>query len=437
VLSAGELEGNLDRAAMAVSDALESGTLEAAAQQWRKQSARPIEAGSSANGALQTITDLVRKALDSRASDMHFESREGDLGRLRLRIDGVLHESPLPLEGGHAQFVRRLKLLAGMDVMQSRMPQDGRIKLSIDGVPVDLRVCALPSYYGERVTVRILRRDALLLSLEEQGFSAQQARVLRGLCAMPEGIIVANGPTGCGKTTLLYSLLRQMDTKHCNVMTVEDPVEFTFDDVSSTQIAPQLGLTFPRAIRTMLRHDPDVMLVGEIRDRETAELLVQCSLTGHLVLSSLHARTSPDALRRVIDIGILPFLVNACMLAVISQQLIRKLCPHCKQEAAPKLAELPAEAATVLRGLEKGAFFEAKGCQQCHDTGYHQRTGIREILVMNDSVRRAVYQGAEVAAIRQAAVESGMKTFLADGLEKAALGITSIEEILRVVPTER
>ena len=386
--------------------------------------------------AVRQANELLDEAVRGRASDMHIESLEGGRIRVRHRIDGVLHDVRELPEGSAPGLIARIKTMASMDVAERRLPQDGRIDhLQGDGHKCDLRVSSLPTLYGERLTLRILRRVvAVDLKLEAIGLSEENLATLRRLSRMGQGIVIINGPTGCGKTTLLYCMLQEVDQVRDLVVTIEDPVEYSFDRVSQVQTRPEIGLTFARVLRSILRHDPDVIMVGEIRDHEILQGCVQAAMTGHLVLTTLHATTSPDAIRRMLDIGLPPFMLNAALKAVISQRLIRLLCPHCKQPEPLSEESLPPEAREIIRQLNKATWYGPKGCPACSNTGYFGRTSMHEVLLMNDRIGQVVTSSGTIRQLREAAIASGMKSMLEDGLAKAAQGLTSVREVLRVDP---
>jgi len=386
------------------------------------------------------VNTLILGAIQRRASDIHVDPLEGDRSRLRVRVDGVLHDAelpeelPRPADTPHREVVNRIKVMAGMDVAERRLPQDGRIVLNMSGKPMDLRVSTLPTYHGERVVMRILARERPKLNLDDIGLLDDDLATMRELSHRLHGIILAAGPTGSGKTTLFYAMLNEIDRDHTCVLTVEDPIEYLIEGVAQTQIATHIGLAFPRAIRQMLRQDPDVMLIGELREGESANLAAQCALTGHLVLTSLHADTAPGGIKRLVDMGVAPFVVNASLAASISQRLIRTLCPDCKKEVKSPRHLLSAEAADMVRERSDATFYAPAGCPACNGTGYRGRTAIHEILIPDDRVKDVVASDGSLAAIREAALAAGMRTMLACGVEKAARGITSLQEVLRVIP---
>jgi len=395
---------------------------------------KPEGASQDDPQAARAVSDILLDAIRGRASDIHMEGLEGGRVRVRYRIDGVLHEVRMLPEGSAAGLLARLKAMANMEANERRLPQDGRIELPADDRKYDLRVSCLPALYGERITVRILRPEEFDFRLERIELSPENLATVRQLCRAPQGLVVVNGPTGCGKTTLLYSMLQEVDQVRDAVMTVEDPVEYAFERVSQVQIRPEIGLTFARAVRSIMRQDPDVILVGEIRDRETLEMCVQAAMTGHLVLTTLHATTSSEAVRRMLDIGVPPFMLNASLKAVISQRLIRRLCPQCRQPEPLSEETLPEQARTMVRQFGQVTWYGPKGCDACSRTGYRGRTTMHEVLVMNDRIQQAVSADGTIGQIREAAIAAGMKTMLEDGLAKAAQGLTSVAEVLRVVP---
>jgi len=431
-VTAGEEAGVLDVKASEIAEALEADDLDSLAG-----SGSPATLDAEAAEIADYVASVVRAAIEQRASDVHFEPCEGGGGRVRFRVDGVLYEVETIPGERHAKVAGRLKIMAGMDVAERRLPQDGRILLEISGSRYDLRVSTIPVIWGERIVCRVLARQNIPLGLENVGLSAEDMAKVEHLGGLPNGIVIVNGPTGCGKTTVLYSILLKIDRQsHC-VLTVEDPVEVTFDGLSQMQIRPAIGMTFARAIRSMLRQDPDVIMVGELRDLEMMNLCVQVALTGHLLFTTLHATTSVGAIRRLIDCGVEPFLINSALAGVITPRLVRVLCTECRRPADPPADHLiPREAAKIIAGLPGATFYEPVGCDACAGTGYHGRTGIFEILTMDDRIRQTVATPVDMAAMFNAARASGMKTMLADGLEKAARGVTSVREVVRVVPQE-
>ena len=427
-VATGEQSDTLAQQAFHIAAAYESGSFAALASQG-DGAADAEEAAATAY-----VADVIRIGVEQTASDIHFDPTEDGSGRCRLRVDGQLRDIEPPPQGLFAAVVRQLKANCNLDLDLDGVPQEGRIWLRVSDRPFDLRVSVVPTVCGERLCVRILDRAAVCLDLDRLGLAGDDLAAVRSLCALPHGIVIANGPAGSGKTTLLYSLLHTIDRDERCVLSVEDPVEYHLDGVAQTQVDAKSGLSYARALRGFLRQDPDVILVGEIRDLETAVGCAQAAITGHLVLTTLHANTSPGALVRLIDIGLEPFLVNSAVAGVISQRLVRSLCPACKQPADPPLHSLPPAAVEFIQQTPDATFHAPQGCDECKGTGYRGRTAIHEILVLDDAVRQAVASGGDMAAIRNAALASGMKPMLVSGLEKAARGITSLREVLRVVP---
>ena len=429
----GEQQGTLPEQAFRIAEALECGDLSSLVPS-------PAEVGTAEPGVkeaaiVQAVNRILVEAFKSRASDIHIDSTEDGKGRVRIRVDGVLRELDADIEGRIPNVISRIKLMASMNIAERRLPQDGRIMLSIEGRSLDFRVCLAPTVFGERVVMRILDREQVVLDLARIGLEGDDLEKIRELCSLPNGVIVATGPTGCGKTTLLYAMLAEVTKPGVCVMSVEDPVEYTLDGVAQIQIKPAIGLTFPRALRTVMRQDPDVIMVGEMRDLESLQCAVQVSFTGHLLMTTMHANTAVGAIRRLIDVGIEPFLVNASLAGVVAQRLVRQLCPECKRPAEPERHMMPPEAPELLNNMGKQTFYAAVGCEHCRGTGFRGRTAIHEIMVVNDEIRRKVADG-DMAGVGTAARAAGMKALLQSGLEKAAQGITTVEEVLRlrVVP---
>ncbi len=378
---------------------------------------------------IQLVNQLLRRAVQSAASDLHIEPHEGGL-RVRMRIDGVLQEVLNRPDVPVRRIVSRLKVMAGLDIAETRLPQDGRIPLSLGGKVIDTRVSSLPGHYGERIVLRILDRSTGLMPLVDLGLSESQERLLRRLAAFPNGVILATGPTGAGKTTTLYSLLQLADRDARNIVTVEDPIEYDLPGVSQSQINSEIGMTFAAGLRATLRQDPDVILVGEIRDGETASTAAQAALTGHLVFSSLHANSSVGAIVRLRDLGLENFLIAATLRGVIAQRLLRKLCPHCA-EAEP-LAEEHERLFDRHRIALPNVTYHPVGCPECQGTGHAGRMGIFEITEVDERLRTAIDGGESEAAIKAIALAPG-DTLTGQGLQAVADGRVSLEEALRVV----
>jgi len=372
---------------------------------------------------------VLIQAIKDKASDLHFEPFE-DQFKIRYRVDGMLYEMIPPPRHLALAVTSRIKVMAGMDIAERRLAQDGRIELNMGGREVDLRISTLPTLYGESVVIRILDRGSVMLSLDQIGLLEENLKLLRDLIKKPNGIILVTGPTGCGKTTTLYSALKEINSPEDKIITTEDPVEYNLAGIIQVQIRPHIGLTFSKCLRSILRQDPDKILVGEIRDLETAEMSIQASLTGHLVLSTLHTNDAAGTIARLIDMDIEPFLITSTLEAIIAQRLVRKICSSCKEEYSPDEEEL------FLIGLKpddvKGKkFYRGKGCEVCNGIGYKGRTGILEILVINDEIRTLIVNKATAGDIRSKSREKGMSMLREDGLKKIWMGITTIEEVAR------
>jgi len=377
---------------------------------------------------IRLVDQLLHSAIDSRATDIHVEP-EARVLRVRYRNDGLLRQvAVLPAQISRG-VVARLKILADLNIAECRLPQDGRISIPIAGRNVDLRVSTLPTIYGENVVIRILDQSGVVLSLDQLGLSPDHMRVFEELIARPNGILLVTGPTGSGKTTTLYTALNALNSMERSIATLEDPVEYRLPIVRQTQVNPTVGMTFGAGLRAVLRQDPDVILVGEMRDQETAELAVRAALTGHAVFSSLHTNDAAGALPRIIDMGIAPYLVASSVNGVIAQRLVRLTCNHCKEPYEMRREEL------APFGLEDAAgftFYRGVGCDACHGSGYRGRAAIFELLVVDDGIRALVHEQASSAQIRKAAEEAGMAVMRQDGMQKALVGMTTLEEVFRV-----
>ncbi|OGI47203.1 MAG: type II secretion system protein GspE [Candidatus Muproteobacteria bacterium RBG_16_65_34] len=377
---------------------------------------------------VRLINALLAQSVRENASDIHIEPFE-TRSVVRFRKDGVLRDIVEPPRVLHGVLVSRIKIMASMDIAEKRLPQDGRITLRLAGRPVDVRVSTLPTGHGERVVMRLLDKQAGRLSLPGLGMAKQTLETLDHIIHQPHGIILVTGPTGSGKTTTLYAALGQLDTKRYNIVTVEDPIEYDLDGVGQTQVNAKIDLSFARALRSILRQDPDIIMVGEIRDLETAQIAVQASLTGHLVLATLHTNDAVGAVTRLVDMGVEPFLVASSLLGVMAQRLVRKLCPECKRAHAPDAAE------RELLELPKGksaTIYSAAGCPACAQTGYQGRTGIYELLTVDDTIRTLIHDRAAESRIRDHAQKLDMKNLREDGLRWVLAGLTSLEEVVRV-----
>ncbi|WP_455245493.1 type II secretion system ATPase GspE [Petrachloros mirabilis] len=382
---------------------------------------------------IRLVNSVLFQAVRQRASDIHFESFERGLV-VRYRIDGVLYPILTPPKHLQSSIIARLKIMAGLNIAEKRLPQDGRFAIRTAGKDVDLRVSVLPTSHGERVVLRLLEKENRLLNLSEMGFSADQLQTIKQLIQLTHGILLVTGPTGSGKTTTLYAALSEINAPDKNIITVEDPVEYQLAGVGQMQVNPKINLTFAAGLRSILRQDPDVIMIGEIRDRETAEIAIHASLTGHLVFSTLHTNDAASAATRLIDMGIEPFLVASSVVAVLAQRLIRKVCPDCKKAYHPDKEEL--FRLGVVPGKSAPTFYRGAGCPACSQTGYRGRTGIHEMLVIDDEIRRLIGSKADSAAIKQAAVAKGMVLLKEEAAAKVFAGVTTTEEVLRMTQQE-
>ncbi|MDD5382536.1 MAG: ATPase, T2SS/T4P/T4SS family [Candidatus Margulisbacteria bacterium] len=389
-----------------------------------------IPTGATAADApvVKLVNLLILRAMAEKASDVHIEPTEKQV-RIRYRVDGSLHDVSTAPNHLLASIVSRIKIMGRMDISESRMPQDGRFELSAEGKEADVRVSSFPTIYGESVVMRLLDKSSMRLSLGDLGFSAENLRRFEEIVKLPYGIILVTGPTGSGKTTTLYSTLHHIVTPEKNIMTIEDPVEYELAGVRQSQINPKAGIDFPNALRSMMRQDPDVILVGEIRDLETARIAIQSALTGHLVFSTLHTNDAVGTLTRLVDMGIEPFLTSSAMAAAIAQRLIRTICPRCKVPYSPPKELLDK---FNLKPDQEYKFYRGKGCKACRGSGYQGRMGLFEVLAVDDKIRNLILNRANAAEIRQAAIQGGMKTLKEDGILKMLEGTTTPDEIMRV-----
>ncbi len=374
---------------------------------------------------IRLLNALFQQAVKERASDIHIEPYEKELD-VRMRVDGIMHKVLSPPKIIQDALISRVKIMASLDIAEKRLPQDGRIRLLIGGQDFDLRVSILPTIFGERAVLRLLSRRQGLVSLTGMGLEKEDLTSFEDQLARTSGIILVTGPTGSGKTTTLYAALTRIFTEGKNIITIEDPVEYQLKGIGQIHVNPKIDLTFASGLRSILRQDPDIIMVGEIRDFETAEIAIQASLTGHLVLSTLHTTDAASAVIRLIDMGVEPFLVSSSLAAVLAQRLVRTLCPFCREEYAPTGAEaayLPAHQTTLFRG---------KGCKQCRESGYLGRKGIFELFIPDAHLRQMITERASAQDMKAYAVERGMKTLFMDGLNKVVEGHTSLEEVLRV-----
>jgi general secretion pathway protein E len=380
---------------------------------------------------VRLVNLLISRAVEARASDIHI-APFGDRLSVRYRIDGMLCAAAAPPVRLRAAVVSRIKIMAKLDIAERRLPQDGRILVTIRGRDYDLRVATIPTHHGERVTIRILDRSSLVVDFEQLGFSPDALKRYLGLVDRPQGLVLVTGPTGSGKTTTLYATLSRLNRPERNVFTVEDPVEYQLDGVTQVQVKPQIGLGFAEVLRTLLRHNPDVVMIGEMRDQETAQIAIQAALTGHLVLSTLHTNDAASAITRLLDMGVEDYLLTSTLSGVAAQRLVRRLCPHCRTPCETPPAFLERSGLAALAGARPVQLFAARGCETCQGTGYQGRIAVMEVLEMSDALRTLVLKHVEVADLQRAAASEGMRSMREDGLLKALDGTTAIEEVLRV-----
>jgi general secretion pathway protein E len=379
---------------------------------------------------IKLVNLILFQAVKERASDIHIEPFQKEL-KVRYRIDGILYQRLDPPKRYQSAMVSRLKVMAKLDIAEKRLPQDGRIPIKIADKDIDIRVSIIPTTFGERVVLRLLDKQSLLLGMGEIGLSPDKHQTLQDLISRSNGILLVTGPTGSGKTTTLYAALSQINSPDKNIITIEDPVEYQLLGIGQIQVNPKIGLTFAHGLRSVLRHDPDVILVGEIRDAETAEIAIQAALTGHLVFSTLHTNNAASAATRLVDMEIEPFLVASVVRAIVAQRLIRVICSECKEGYVPE-PEMLKEVGITPEQLKGGKVYRGKGCPACSGTGYRGRTGIYEILLVSETIRQLIMKKADSVSIGRQAVEEGMKTLREDGARKITEGITALEEVLRV-----
>jgi type II secretion system protein E len=379
------------------------------------------------------VNQIIWEAFKDRATDIHIEPMEMDL-RIRYRVDGVLHETPMPpqLKRFQSSVISRIKVMANMDIAEKRLPQDGRISVRIRSEEIDVRVSTMPTVYGESVSLRLLMRGGGLITMKDLGLNDHDGTVLKKMITRPHGILLVTGPTGSGKSTSLYAWLHTINSVDKRIMSAEDPIEYEMPGVNQVQMRPEIGLTFASTLRTFLRQDPDVIMVGEIRDKETAEISIRAALTGHLVFSTIHTNDSASTITRLLDMGIEPFLVASSVEGLVAQRLVRGLCKTCRQPVEVDKAFLRDHSFPVERLATEGPIYEAVGCDECRGNGYKGRTGIFEIMPVTDEIRPLIISHASASDIKQRAMEHGMKTLREDGWDKVLAGVTTIDEILRV-----
>ncbi|MGA2176931.1 MAG: ATPase, T2SS/T4P/T4SS family [Verrucomicrobiota bacterium] len=397
---------------------------------------KEITEGDQEASVIKFVNQIIWEAFKDRATDIHFEPAEDEL-RIRYRIDGILHQTPMPpqLKRYQASLISRIKVMSGMNIAEKRLPQDGRINVRIKGEEIDIRVSTVPTVYGESVSLRLLTRGKIFLSLDKLGFAPEEDARIREIIVKPHGILLVTGPTGSGKSTSLYAFLSTINSITKRIITIEEPVEYELKGINQIAVRSDIGLTFAMGLRHILRQDPNVIMVGEIRDLETAEIAIRAALTGHLVFSTLHTNDAPSAFTRLIDMGIEPFLVASSVEAVLAQRLVRTICPKC-------MAEQKVEPAYLRRvgfpeeEIETARFWKGAGCEECRQFGYQGRMGIYELLFVDEDLRSLILTRAAASTIAQKAMEHGMRTLRNDGWKKVKLGRTTIEEVIRVTQME-
>lgn len=377
---------------------------------------------------IKLVNLLITRAVEGRASDIHIEPFEDEM-KVRYRIDGVLHDIESVPKRLQAAIVSRIKIMAKLNIAERRLPQDGRIRLKVDAGEIDFRVSTIPVLHGESVVMRILRKEGIVIDLDLLGFPPDTLADLNQLITKPNGIILVTGPTGSGKTTTLYGALDKINSPDKKIITVEDPVEYQLKGVNQIQVKPQIGLNFANTLRHIVRQDPDIIMIGEVRDLETAEIAIQSALTGHLVFSTLHTNDAPSAITRLIDMGVENFLLSSTVRGILAQRLVRVVCPKCKERDS---STSDREALGALGIRSDVPLFKGNGCEKCAFTGFYGRTGIYELLIVNDEMRKMVLKGSDANQLREAAIRLGMKTLLQSGTEKIRAGMTTLSEVLRV-----
>jgi general secretion pathway protein E len=379
---------------------------------------------------IKLVNHVISQSIKARASDIHIEPYQNRF-KVRYRIDGILYDLLDPPKRIESALISRIKVMANLNIAEKRLPQDGRFDVRVGDQQIDVRVSSIPTTFGERVVMRLLNKTASLFEISELGMNPDRLTQLKELISAPNGIILVTGPTGSGKTTTLYAVLSSINHPDINIITIEDPVEYQLSGISQIQVNPKIELTFARGLRSIVRQDPDVILVGEIRDHETAEIAVQSALTGHLVFSTLHTNDSAGAITRLVDIGVEPFLISSSVIAVIAQRLVRVLCPHCKKAYQPAGAMLQSLGISAEQA-SRGSICRAVGCEQCIHTGFKGRVGIFEIMVLGESMKGLILQAFDANRIKKQAMGDGMITLRQDGIRKVLDGVTTIEEVLRV-----
>ena len=397
---------------------------------------KEITEGDQEASVIKFVNQIIWEAYKSRATDIHFEPAEDEL-RIRNRIDGILHQMEMPpqLKRYQAAIISRIKVMSGMNIAEKRLPQDGRINVRIKGEEIDIRVSTVPTVYGESVSLRLLTRGKIFLTLDKLGFDAKEENAIRDIIIKPHGIMLVTGPTGAGKSTSLYAFLSTINSVTKRIITIEEPVEYELKGINQIAVRSDIGLTFAVGLRHILRQDPNVVMVGEIRDRETAEIAIRASLTGHLVFSTLHTNDAPSAFTRLIDMGIEPFLVASSVEAVLAQRLVRNICPACKTPR-PLDVNFLRKIGFPEQDIHTSTLYQGAGCETCRGLGYQGRQGIYEMLLVTEALRPLIMNRAPASTIAQKAMEGGMRTLRSDGWVKVKAGRTTIEEVLRVTQTE-
>lgn len=379
---------------------------------------------------IKLVNMMITQAVQDKASDIHIEPYEKDL-LVRFRIDGILYQMFTPPKKFQGAIISRVKIMANLNIAENRLPQDGRIQIKIGAKDIDIRVSVFPTYYGERVVLRLLNKTDMSFELESLGFSSDVLNSFESIMKKTYGIILITGPTGSGKSTTLYSMLTKLKTPDVNILTVEDPIEYQLHGIGQMQVKPKIELTFANGLRSILRQDPDIIMIGEIRDLETAEIAVQSALTGHRVFSTIHTNDAASGITRLIDMGIEPFLITSSVNAFLAQRLVRRICPHCREAYKPTLKMLT-DLGVDTKHIKGGRLYKAKGCDKCLNTGYSGRFGIYEFLLLSNEIRKMIMAHCEAYEIKEQAIREGMITLMRDGIEKALKGETTIEEVVRV-----
>ena len=397
---------------------------------------KEITEGDQEASVIKFVNQIIWEAFKDRSTDIHFEPAEDEL-RIRYRIDGILHQTPMPpqLKRYQAAIISRIKVMSGMNIAEKRLPQDGRINVRIKGEEIDIRVSTVPTVYGESVSLRLLTRGKIFLSLEKLGFAPHEEAAIKEIIIKPHGIMLVTGPTGSGKSTSLYAFLSTINSIQKRIITIEEPVEYELKGINQIAVRADIGLTFAMGLRHILRQDPNVIMVGEIRDLETAEIAIRAALTGHLVFSTLHTNDAPSAFTRLIDMGIEPFLVASSVEAVMAQRLVRNICQHCKTERKTEKDYLR-KIGFPPEDLDTAKIWHGLGCEECRQLGYQGRQGIYEILILNEALRPLILNRSAASTIANEAMKNGMRTLRTDGWNKLKAGLTTIEEVLRVTQTE-